>query len=135
MFESISIPRKVNNADVNEAFPFKAPALDVYDIKQGRELVKLYKEYHKECFLKGFKVANLLKCETQSLDNFLKKIWEHFLGNKFDYLTLVAVGGYGRAEQFIESDIDLLIVSNLDPIPDNARDAIESLFLFMGSKT
>ena len=23
MFESISIPRKVNNADVNEAFPFK----------------------------------------------------------------------------------------------------------------
>lgn len=55
MFESISIPRKVNNADVNEAFPFKAPALDVYDIKQGRELVKLYKEYHKECFLKGLK--------------------------------------------------------------------------------
>ena len=50
MFESISIPRKVNTADVNEAFPFKAPALDVYDIKQGRELVKLYKEYHKECF-------------------------------------------------------------------------------------
>ena len=73
MFESISIPRKVNTADVNEAFPFKAPALDVYDIKQGRELVKLYKEYHKECFLKGFQVANLLKCETQSLDNFLKK--------------------------------------------------------------
>ena len=131
MFESISIPRKVNNADVNEAFPFKAPALDVYDIKQGRELVKLYKEYHKECFLKGFKVANLLKCETQSLDNFLKKIWEHFLGNKFDYLTLVAVGGYGRAEQFIESDIDLLIVSNLDPIPDNARDAIEKLVSFL----
>lgn len=131
MFESISIPRKVNNADVNEAFPFKAPALDVYDIKQGRELVKLYKEYHKECFLKGFKVANLLKCETQSLDNFLKKIWGHFLGNKFDYLTLVAVGGYGRAEQFIESDIDLLIVSNLDPIPDNARDAIEKLVSFL----
>ena len=65
------------------------------------------------------------------MDNFLKKIWEHFLGNKFDYLTLVAVGGYGRAEQFIESDIDLLIVSNLDPIPDNARDAIEKLVSFL----
>ena len=72
MFESISIPRKVNNADVNEAFPFKAPALDVYDIKQGRELVKLYKEYHTECFLKGIKLANLAKCKTQSVCNVLK---------------------------------------------------------------
>lgn len=131
MFETISVPRKVIPSDVDTAFPFNRPDLDIYDIRQGRELIRLYKEYHKECFLKGFKVSNLLKQETDNLDSFLKNVFEHFIPKDDTTLALVAVGGYGRAEQFIESDIDLLIVSSVEPISDSLRESIEKIVSFL----
>ena len=112
MFETIVTPRKVITSDVAKSYPFKDPHLDLYDVKQGRQLIQTYKEYRKNCFLKGFKVSNLLQDETKSFDAFLSNIWSHFELDTFPNLALVAVGGFGRNEQFVESDIYLLIVSN-----------------------
>ena len=131
MQKAIKIPRLVTFEDVDTAYPFDSQKLDIFDIKQGRELIKLYKEYHKNAFYKGFTVPNLLMAETKSLDKFLATIWDKFLGSKYDYLTLAAVGGYGRQEQFVESDIDLLIISGVDPIPEDARATIENLVSFL----
>src|SRR5574344_1644910 len=131
MFETIAIKRQINESDLKTSFQFKKPDLDLYDIKQGREIVKLYKEYRKECFLNGYRVSAILQDATDNLDLELTKIWEHFLGSKYDYLALVAVGGYGRKEQFLESDIDLLIVSSKDPIEDCAREDIETFVSFL----
>src|SRR5574344_409537 len=131
MFETIAIKRQINESDLKTSFQFKKPDLDLYDIKQGREIIKLYKEYRKECFLNGYRVSAILQDATDNLDLELTKIWEHFLGSKYDYLALVAVGGYGRKEQFLESDIDLLIVSSKDPIEDCAREDIETFVSFL----
>lgn len=130
MFETISVPRKVIETNVNDAFPFVSKISDISDIKQFRERISEYKEYRIQCFDKGFRVSNLLNSQTKSLDDFLKKIFEKYIA-RFDYLALVAVGGYGRREQFLESDIDLLIVSKLDPIPYEAKEAIESFISFL----
>ena len=130
MFETISVPRKVIETNVNDAFPFVSKVSDISDIKQYRERISEYKEYRIQCFDKGFRVSDLLMSQTKSLDDFLSKIFEKYT-DLFDYLALVAVGGYGRREQFLESDIDLLIVSQVDPIPSEAKEAIEKFISFL----
>ncbi|MGN0903316.1 MAG: [protein-PII] uridylyltransferase, partial [Succinivibrio sp.] len=130
MFEAIVLPRKVIETKVEEAFPYQSDITNIFDPKLGREDIKRYKEYRRECFIRGFKVSDLLETETQGLDRFLGTIFARYTG-QYDFLTLVAVGGYGRREQFVESDIDLLIVSGLDPIPEDARAAIESFVSFL----
>ena len=131
MFETIVTPRKVITSDVAKSYPFKDPHLDLYDVKQGRQLIQTYKEYRKNCFLKGFKVSNLLQDETKSFDAFLSNIWSHFELDTFPNLALVAVGGFGRNEQFVESDIDLLIVSNEETISPEETSKIEQFVSFL----
>lgn len=131
MFETIVTPRKVITSDVAKSYPFKDPHLDLYDVKQGRQLIQTYKEYRKNCFLKGFKVSNLLQDETKSFDAFLSNIWSHFELDTFPNLALVAVGGFGRNEQFVESDIDLLIVSNEEAISPEETSKIEQFVSFL----
>lgn len=131
MFETIAAPRKVITSEVSTSYPFNGPDLDLFDIKQGRKLIEAYREYRKECFFKGFMVSSLLKEETRDINRGLDKIWHHFNLDKIDSLALVAVGGFGRCEQFLESDIDLLIVSKVDPILPETREIIEKFVSFL----
>lgn len=62
-------------------------------------------------------VSPLIEAHTQLVDELLRSLWCWHLADHQDALTLIAVGGYGRAELHPHSDVDLLIL-----LPDT-RDA------------
>ncbi len=55
-------------------------------------------------------VGDLLKEKSDFIDDILVASWRHFLSGQADSICLVAVGGYGRREQFPHSDIDFVIL-------------------------
>jgi [protein-PII] uridylyltransferase len=59
-------------------------------------------------------VKSLLNDKSDFIDEILTASWRYFLGDKAEKLCLIAVGGYGRREQFPHSDIDFLILLDDD---------------------
>ena len=60
-------------------------------------------------FTPGKNIELIVKQQTWLVDKLLIHAWQRFFKN--DGLCLVAVGGYGRAELLLKSDIDLTISS------------------------
>ena len=75
-----------------------------------REYLKLTSEAIVEAFHQKTPVTALLKARSNCIDKLLCHLWQLQLGDKGQQLTLIAVGGYGRAELHPYSDIDLLIL-------------------------
>jgi len=61
MFESITIPRKINEEKLKEVFPFSFSGLNIHDIKKARERISLFGLYQRECFKKGFDVREIIR--------------------------------------------------------------------------
>ncbi|MFL2555478.1 MAG: [protein-PII] uridylyltransferase [Gammaproteobacteria bacterium] len=59
-------------------------------------------------FTPGKNIELIVKQQTWLVDKLLIHAWQRFFKN--DGLCLVAVGGYGRAELLLKSDIDLMIL-------------------------
>ncbi len=68
--------------------------------------------------------ALLLKNQTQLIDKLLRGVW--LKADIYKGIGLVAVGGYGRAELFPYSDIDLLILLP-EQLPESENLKIEAL--------
>ena len=130
MYTRISMPRKQTVANLVLEQPFKSD-LDFTDVKQGREYLNALDEQLVSFFKQGFAVASLLEYRTFYIDQMLMQLFKHFKLDKADDVTLIAVGGYGRAELFLRSDIDLLVASVEQPteeIQENISSFISHLW-------
>lgn len=128
MLENILVPRKSNfNLEINVNF----------HIDDLCKEVNVCRNYHKDfdeklCILyeNGASIDTLLSLRTNFIDKFLSKIFCLFGLNQYPNLSLIAVGGYGRKELFLRSDIDFLVLfdGSLDDVCSNT---IEQFISFL----
>ena len=78
----------------------------------GKQVLTNLNQHQFDSFQSGTPVAQLLHERSLFIDQLLKQIWKHFLGEQHQEAALIAVGGYGREEMQPYSDVDLLIVCN-----------------------
>jgi len=99
------------------------PALDVTSlnaegitlaerIKSYRNCLKQSEQQLQQAFNEGAEASELVHFHAETVDTVLQHAWKHFLGsNENEHCpSLIAVGGYGRAELHPNSDIDLMIM-------------------------
>ena len=96
---------------MESACPSPAPGLAPH----CREILQAGRAALKERYLAGGSPAALLHGATRLVDRMLRHVWRATGMDR--QLVLIAVGGYGRAELFPASDVDLLIL-----LPDGARE-------------
>lgn len=75
-------------------------------------------------------IESLLEARSDFIDRLLSHSWAAFLADQRDELSLVATGGYGRAELHPFSDIDLLIIFDKEKLTQ-CQGAIESFTTFL----
>ena len=98
-------------------------------IKQYREILKSTQESIRQDFYDGKDVADLVQQRATVIDKILIKIWLNFFPKKTD-IALIAVGGYGRAELHPASDIDLLILLEIENHSDH-QTQLEQFLTFL----
>ncbi|PHS15678.1 MAG: [protein-PII] uridylyltransferase [Kangiella sp.] len=93
----------------------KKLSLDLINVEDST-LLSLLKSYHNQsteilfsAFIQNTNISELVLLRAKHIDIILKKLWQYLsLPNS---ISLIAVGGYGRAELHPQSDIDLLILN------------------------
>ena len=88
-------------------------------IKDSMSLVEMYREQVREddarlrrIHEKRYSAQRIVSTRTQSVDTILRKVWNEFFdgSDADDHISLIAVGGYGRAELNPYSDIDIMLL-------------------------
>jgi [protein-PII] uridylyltransferase len=90
-------------------------ALFIQELKQENKPLVTFKRtlktgyyYLTEQFKSGEKIDLIVKKQGWFIDQLLVLAWQHFIES--DEFSLIAVGGYGRSELMLASDIDLMIL-------------------------
>lgn len=100
--------------DDSRIMPYQAPltfSQQQLTIGELKSQLEQFSEYQKDAFLQHQPVADLVYGRAEYIDMLLNRLWDSFGFNQHPYLSLVAVGGYGRSELHPLSDIDILVVS------------------------
>lgn len=108
-------------------------------LQQDRALVQVKAALHderrhlKQRFDPQVSPATLLKDHACCIDHLLRACWTFFLADAASGHALIATGGYGRAELFPHSDIDLLILLD-ESRPDTGISAFSNFLWDIGLK-
>lgn len=129
MYIAIQIPRKQIYQDLIQLDPMLIPP-DLNQVQVGRDFLAQLEEKLCTFFKEGYAIQNLLAYHTFYIDQLLKSLYQHFNLDKITDLALIAVGGYGRAELFLKSDVDILIVSK-QPLSSESEEKISSFISFL----
>ena len=88
-----------------------------YDSLTNKNTVKTLKQsllkthkHLKNRFIQNDDIRSLIHLHSIITDLTIQYLWENNNLNKYPNITLVAVGGYGRAEIHPHSDIDIMIL-------------------------
>jgi [protein-PII] uridylyltransferase len=84
----------------------------------------------REKFNPKLSVSKLLREKSDFIDSVLSVCWQHFVGKNARFVTLCAVGGYGRREMFPYSDIDILVLLPTDDCADY-QESLGAFFTFL----
>lgn len=125
----ISLPHKQQPADLIKERPFTQEP-DLSCAKTGREYLAAMEEYMVSLFLEGYAVRSLLDFRTFYTDRLLQLLCKKFRLDEINRLCMAAVGGYGRAELFLKSDVDILILSEKE-LSDTDKDKISDFISFL----
>lgn len=93
-----------------------------------RDLVKRSQEVLIERFQQGVSVKTLIRQRAWFVDQLLQSLWQRIDWPTDVEISLLAVGGYGRGELNLHSDIDLLLLLQ-DDEAEACRDAIETFLM------
>ncbi len=89
-----------------------------------RELLKNAQDTLWTKFVAGESVRLLVEARSESVDMVLAHAWQNLgLGNETE-VALLAVGGYGRGELHLASDIDVLVLHSYEQLPQSLQDRI-----------
>lgn len=110
MYFHISLPHVQRQANLIVQLPMPSE-LDLTELKSGREFLNQLEERLVSFFKQGFAVSALLEYRTHYVDLLIKTLYQHYKLDSCQDLCILAVGGYGRAELFLKSDIDILVVT------------------------
>ena len=89
-----------------------------------RELLKNAQDCLWAKFEAGESVRLLVEARAEAVDSVLADAWQHFGLHLESELALLAVGGYGRGELHLASDIDVLVLHGYDLLPDTLKESI-----------
>lgn len=99
-------------------------------LQKFKQLIKEKELALREAFDPHQSVKHLLNDKSNFIDEILTASWRYFLADRASRLSLIAVGGYGRQEQFPHSDIDFLILLDNDN-SDVYQEALTQFLTFL----
>jgi [protein-PII] uridylyltransferase len=95
-----------------------------------REAVGNARKILDECFLQKNDIESIIKDEAWFVDQLLIHAWEQYDWKDADDISLIAVGGYGRAELHPYSDIDIQVLLTKSD-KSKYKDDIEHFLTFL----
>lgn len=129
MYFHISLPHIQRQANLIAEQPLVCEQ-DLTQLKSGREYLNQLEERLVELFKDGYTISALLAYRTYYVDELMGHLFHNYELDKSDDLCLLAVGGYGRAELFLKSDIDILVVSR-QPIAEKLQEHISGFISYL----